>query len=145
MSANQYSGSCHCGNISFIFFSSQLLPGIAPRRCDCGFCIKHGASYVSDPNGKLTINANNEELLGSYQQGSNTASFGFCRCCGVLTHVTFDNSGISYGAINSKCLDDSSKLGEPVVVSPKLLSKSEKVRRWQDLWTADIKYGRNAR
>jgi len=35
-------------------------------------------------------------------------------------------------------------MGDAVVVSPKLLTKAEKVSRWEDLWIPDVVYIKNA-
>ncbi len=51
------SGACHCGALRL----QLTLPGdpadYAPRACDCDFCRKHGAAFVSHPTGALRIEA----------------------------------------------------------------------------------------
>ena len=40
-----------------------------PRACDCDFCSKHGAAYVSDPKGALRIRLKEEGQTSRYRQG----------------------------------------------------------------------------
>ncbi len=52
--------NCYCGNIRILASFSQYLVTYSPRACDCEFCLKHGAAYVSDPEGSLRIRIGNE-------------------------------------------------------------------------------------
>lgn len=104
-----------------------------PRVCDCGFCRKHGAAWVSDPEGHLHIQAQNAEDLRRYRQGSETADMLFCAHCGVLMAVVFAHADGLFGAVNAGCLEDAA-LAPPVVVSPQRLSAVEKTERWRRLW-----------
>lgn len=104
-----------------------------PRACDCSFCRKHGASWVSDPEGSLRIEAHAADDLRRYRQGSETADMLFCAHCGVLMAVVFAHADGLFGALNAGCLDDAA-LAAPVVVSPQRLSAAEKSERWRRLW-----------
>jgi len=45
-------GGCHCGKVR-VELTTSIRPGdFRPRACDCSFCTKHGAAYVSDPAGR---------------------------------------------------------------------------------------------
>lgn len=44
-----------------------------PRACDCDFCRKHGAAYISDPQGAVRIQVKDAQQLGRYRQGSGIA------------------------------------------------------------------------
>ena len=84
-------GGCHCGNITLkIKFSSEL-NSYTPRTCVCNFCLKHGASYVSDKNGKLTIFVKQESELSKYKHGHKIADFLVCKICGVLIGVCYQD------------------------------------------------------
>jgi hypothetical protein len=115
-------------------------PGeVAPRACDCGFCTRHGAAWVSDAAGRLEIAVGDPALARHYRQGSNTARFLFCGGCGVLVAVLLDDDRC-YAAVNARCLDEAAALAQPITVSPQRLAAEEKVARWRQLWTADVRW-----
>lgn len=133
-------GSCHCGCIGVEFSTCQAPATISPRACDCSFCQKHGAAYVSDPAGKLCLTIAKPSAVRSYRQGSEVARFQLCGECGVLVAVTFEHGGRFYGAVNATCLDGSAILGTAVFASPQLLSSEAKVARWLQAWVPDVQF-----
>ncbi|SEM30832.1 hypothetical protein SAMN05444354_114170 [Stigmatella aurantiaca] len=130
-------GSCHCGNIQAEIRLTRSPGSYAPRACDCGFCLKHAASYLSDPNGAARIHARNPSQVGRYRQGSNTAEFLFCKDCGVLAGVTYRSQGRTFAAINSRIVEET-RFGTEVAVSPQKLSAGEKTKRWEEVWFPDV-------
>jgi Glutathione-dependent formaldehyde-activating enzyme. len=110
---------------------------LTPRACDCDFCRKHGAAYVSDPKGKLTISVSEPGLLGKYHQGSGTADFLFCRQCGVLVGVAFRQEQNMYATINARIIENAI-FGDTCSASPKTLSTAEKIARWQAVWFSHV-------
>lgn len=131
-------GSCHCGRVQVEFTTNAELASTAPRACDCSFCQKHGAAYVSDPSGHLRITVAEPGALLSYRQGSKVARFRLCGRCGVLVAVTFEHQGNTYGAVNVGCLDERSLFGASVPASPQELSPEEKVSRWLKVWVPGV-------
>lgn len=111
---------------------------MVPRACDCSFCQKHGAAYVSDPAGRLSIVADPADALREYRQGSNTARFLVCGHCGVLVAVVFEHRSRLYGAVNANCLDGPTGFAVPVPASPQALSPDEKMARWLAVWVPDV-------
>ena len=105
---------------------SRPLASFTPRACDCDFCMKHAASYISDADGKLLIHINNTDLAKSYKQGSGLADFLICSKCGVFVCVIYSYNGITIGSINSRSLENKLDLKQAESASPKLLSDSEK-------------------
>ena len=97
--------------------------------------MKHGAAYLSDPDGTLRVEAHGADSLGEYRQGSESARFLLCRSCGVLVAVIFDDGASQYGTVNSRCMDDALAFGEPQTVSPQKLAREAKQKRWAKLWT----------
>ena len=131
-------GGCHCGQLR-VDFSSALDPAsMIPRACDCTFCEKHGAAYVSDPAGRLSIVASGADALRRYRQGSQTAEFLLCDRCGVLVAVIFDDGTRVYGAVNVRSLERPTDFGTAVPASPQSLAPGEKVARWSQLWIPDV-------
>lgn len=132
-------GGCHCGKVKIEFETAISPADFTPRVCDCSFCLKHGASYISDPDGSLSIEAKGLDTISEYRQGSESARFLVCRCCGVLVAVVFDDDAGCYGAVNSRCIEDGVVFGALQVVSPQKLGGEEKRRRWAKLWTPRVK------
>lgn len=124
-----YTGGCHCGSLSLCYTTGQEAADVRPRACDCSFCTRHAASYVSDPSGRLELNCG--EHLQRYRQGEERADFLICGRCGVLLAVTHEN----LGAVNARCLDQFGGFGQPQAVSPQKLSAEEKLARWRANWT----------
>jgi hypothetical protein len=133
-------GSCHCNAVKITFATCQLPMSIHPRACDCSFCRKHAAAYVSDPRGSLLIECESRESLLNYRQGSGNADFLMCAHCGVLVAVTFNGDTITYGAVNSACLDRFAEFADAFSSSPQLLSTENKVSRWTEFWVPDVRF-----
>lgn len=131
-------GSCHCGKLGLELSTATELSQISPRACDCSFCQMHGAAYVSDPAGRLSVFENEPDALRVYRQGSKRAQFLMCANCGVLVAVVMEEAGRLYGAANAACLAGHQAFAAPAPVSPQLLGPDEKVTRWQQAWVADV-------
>lgn len=131
-------GGCYCGNIRSQASFSRELASYNPRACDCDFCRKHAAAYVSDPKGSLRLQIGNELEVNRFRQGSNTAEMLLCRTCGVLVGALYRESNRLFGAPNAKALDPRLSFGPEQGVSPKLLSPDQKVQRWRDIWFPDV-------
>ena len=131
-------GSCHCGALRTEFTTRLSIADMAPRACDCTFCQKHGAAYISDSAGHLRISVSDPETLHSYRQGSEAALFRLCARCGVLVAVTFAHKNRLFGAVNAGCLDDRASLAASVPASPQRLSPEEKISRWLQLWVPGV-------
>jgi len=132
------SGGCHCGNILVDLELARAPETYHPRACDCDFCRKHNAAYVSDPEGSLAIWIKDGQLSGKYRQGSDQAEFLFCKNCGVLVGVYYRNDGRLYAAVNAKAVQGGKPFGTEQTVSPKKLSAEDKVKRWQDVWFPSV-------
>ena len=135
---SEVSGGCYCGNIQLTVTLSREPSAYAPRACDCDFCRKHGAAYVSDPQGVLRIQINHAAEVSRFRQGSNTAEMLLCRTCGVLVGAVFRDAGGLFGTLNAQALDCRAAFGAEQSVSPKLLPPQQKVQRWRDLWFQNV-------
>ncbi|HYL03190.1 MAG TPA: hypothetical protein VEU54_07200 [Steroidobacteraceae bacterium] len=130
------SGGCHCGNIRLELALTRAPAEYAPRECDCEFCRKHGAAYVSDPRGSLRIRVRDAGQTSRYRQGSGQAEMLLCRNCGVLLGALYQDRSQLYAVVNANAVG--AQFGVPRAVSPRSLSDSDKLRRWKDLWFADV-------
>jgi hypothetical protein len=133
-----FHGGCHCGQLAVEFSTNQDPATINPRICDCSFCCKHGASYISDPAGKIVVSGNITGSLREYHQGTNMARFLLCNHCGVLVAVIYKHDPDIFGAVNVGCLNGQTGLGSPMLASPQELTQEEKVSRWLNLWVSDV-------
>jgi hypothetical protein len=133
------SGGCHCGNILLELELARVPAAYSPRACDCDFCRKHCASYVSDPRGALVIRIKDEHQTGKYHQGSGLAELLFCRNCGVLIGALYHQDARIYATVNVNAVEGRTQLAAEQPVSPKELSEAEKVKRWQELWFRNVK------
>ncbi len=129
-----HAGGCHCGSVRWQFASPLALASFVPRACDCDFCSRHRAAWISDPAGALRIRAR-EEGLQRYRQGSGQAEFLMCRECGVLVAVVATGEGGRLlGAANRNAFDARAGFAGEAIVSPRLLTADAKLARWNDAW-----------
>lgn len=133
-------GGCHCGALRLVYRTALAPADTAPRACDCSYCRMHGAAYVSDPAGALTIRVSDPQCLRSYRQGSEAALFRLCGRCGVLVAVTYAQDGRDYAAVNAGCLDSRDAFAAWVPASPQRLSREQKIGRWTQLWVPEVRW-----
>lgn len=132
-------GGCHCGMVSLEAAFTAALDVYCPRACDCAFCRKHGAAYVSDPAGSLLISARESQAVGRYRQGDALADMLLCRECGVLLGALYaPAAGQLFGVINVQATAQVSEFGAWQAVSPRELGAAQKVRRWQSIWFPNV-------
>ena len=135
MSMSHHLGGCHCGALRWQFTTTKLLGDFVPRACDCDYCTRHRAAWVSDPAGQLQIHAGTAKLQ-RYRQGSGQAEFLLCRDCGVLVAVIAQgDDGRLFGAVNRNAFDQRDAFVTETVVSPQRLAAETKLERWSHLWT----------
>lgn len=127
-----YSSLCSCGKVTIEVILPRPIEEYAPRRCDCDFCTSRGASYLSDPEGKLKFLPIHE--LEQIKQGSYQATFWSCSSCKDLVAVTGEFPEGIRGAANSRLFEKQYNLQPSKIVSPKTLSPEEKLNRWCTLW-----------
>ncbi len=130
-------GQCHCGNITFEVALTSAPESYRPRECDCEFCRKHGAAYLSDPEGSITIRVADRGQGRRYRQGSGIAQMLFCGRCGVLVAALLENAGYRLGVVNVRALQNVI-LGQAEPISPKMLTADQKIERWQRLWFRNV-------
>jgi hypothetical protein len=132
------SGGCHCGNIQLEITLSRPPESYTPRACDCDFCCKHAAAYVSDARGWMRMRIKAEHHTTLYRQGSGAAEFLLCTRCGVLAGVLYRQAGRVYGAVNARAMSLETGFGSERAASPKTLAAADKVVRWKEIWFPDV-------
>lgn len=140
MPAHSLRGGCHCGAIRVELELTREPATYTPRACDCDYCRKHSAAYVSDPGGRLHIEVRDQAALGRYRQGSALAEFLFCKNCGVLVGVAYAESGHTWATINRLAFEATREFGAATPVSPRTLSAVDKVARWKAAWFSDVSF-----
>ncbi len=92
-----YSGSCHCGKVTFEV-TADLATAV---RCNCSLCKRKGAPMVLVEDFKLT---GGKESLSLYQFNSMIAKHYFCSHCGIYTHHN-PRSNPAMTRVNAGCLE----------------------------------------
>ena len=131
-------GGCHCGNLSLEAELTRAPADVQPRACDCSFCRKHGAAWLSDADGSLRIAVRDAGALARYRQGSNSAQLLLCARCGVLVAAILEESGNTWGALNAQALDADPGFAVATPVSPQELEADAKRERWRRLWFSRV-------
>ena len=131
-------GTCHCGNILLDLQLTKDPASYHPRACDCTFCRKHGAAYISDARGSLRVRINDPHQSGTYRQGNELAEMLLCTRCGVLMGALYRAAGLVYGTVNVRVIEGAESFGVEKPASPQKLSADEKISRWKDLWFSSV-------
>jgi hypothetical protein len=131
-------GGCHCGSIRVELELSRSPESFHPRACDCEFCRKHTAAWISDREGSVRIHIAPDGHALIYRQGSGQAELVLCRHCGVLVAALYRNGGRLHAAINARSIDGAVAFGSEQPVSPQTLSSRQKAERWQDIWFSNV-------
>ena len=138
MSERTYLGSCRCG-ATRVTFCSRLTPEEFRPRSDaqtCGFCREHGGIWISDPRGRLLLDANNETTVTRFASGE--VAFHFCAKCRELTYaICRELAGERQVAIARRALFPQIAAAEQAVVSTNFEGSSLKDarKRRSETWT----------
>jgi hypothetical protein len=134
-------GTCHCGNILLDLQLANEPGSYRPRACDCAFCRKHGAAYISDARGTLRVRINDPLRSATYRQGNELAEMLLCTRCGVLMGALYRADGCIHATVNVRVIEGAERFGAEQAVSPQKLSGDEKVSRWKQLWFSSVDLG----
>jgi hypothetical protein len=134
-------GACHCGNILLDLQLANEPASYRPRACDCAFCRKHSAAYISDARGSLRVRINDPRHSGTYRQGNELAEMLLCTRCGVLMGALYRVDGQVYGTVNVRVIEGAESFGVEKAASPQKLSGDEKISRWKELWFCGVELG----
>ena len=95
-----YSGSCHCGAVTFEVEAPEQLE---VERCNCSICSKSGFLHLIVPLGRFRL-LSGEDHLTTYTFNTGVAKHTFCRVCGIKPFYTprSNPDGID---VNVNCLD----------------------------------------
>ena len=130
MASHTLIGGCCCGKVTLQLNLASEPERYNPRVCDCDFCCRYDAAYISDPNGNVVVRTEAMSNLNFSQQGTKLAEFLFCASCEQLLGVRWNQCG----SVNAQVLVDKELFGKNIPISPKMLSAEQKVDRWEELW-----------
>ncbi len=141
---NDFTGSCHCGDIGFTFRTAIELPDWSIRACQCSFCRAHGAQSTSDPAGQISFIASRIESLQKYRFGLRTADFLLCRECGVYIGAVIASAGSAFGIVNVRALKETpDDLANIATISYDAEDVDGRVSRREERWTPVIEVPKN--
>jgi hypothetical protein len=132
-------GNCYCGNITITANLTAPPESYEPRACDCDFCMKHGAAWLTDAQGTLEISVKDKSRVTKFRQGSESADFLSCAKCSVLVAVVYNENDVNYGAINSRAVNGVQQFLPSKTVSPKKLIAQDKISRWKEIWFKNVR------
>ena len=95
-----YSGSCHCGAVTFVV---QAPESIEVEQCNCSICSKSGFLHLIVPRSQFQL-LGGEEALTTYTFNTGVAQHYFCRHCGIKPYY-IPRSNPDGVDVNVNCLD----------------------------------------
>lgn len=128
-------GECHCGAVQARLVTSKPADDLQVRACQCGFCTRHGAMTVSDPNGRATFMIR-EGQLQAYQFATRTGTSLICQTCGVYVGVMLEDGDDVWSVMNVRGLavgELLNRTAEPV--SYDIETAEQRVARRKSKWT----------
>lgn len=128
-------GECHCGAVQATLVTSKPADDLQVRACQCGFCTRHGAMTVSDPNGRATFMIR-EGQLQAYQFATRTGTSLICQTCGVYVGVMLEDGDDVWSVMNVRGLavgELLNRTAEPV--SYDIETAEQRVARRKSKWT----------
>mgnify|MGYP005990879403 CR=1 FL=1 len=130
----KYLGQCSCGKNQVVVETAVDFEKLVPRSCDCDSCQSSSlpAAMVSDPALNIAI-VKEDDGLQTRKNGSEQASFLHCKRCDQLLVVGANLEGRYRGAVNA-FLFKSINFSKAIPIRPRLLSQTEKIKRWNKIW-----------
>ena len=126
----RHEGGCHCGAIRIAFGTGRPL---APRACQCGFCRRHDARSVSDPEGEAILTFAVEPVR--YRFASGSADYLICPRCGIYVGAVTEIEGRLLVTLNLNAFDDPNPGLAGVPVSYEGEGAEAKAERRRARWT----------
>jgi hypothetical protein len=125
-----YEGGCHCGAVRITFATDRPL---SPRACQCGFCRRHDARMVSDPEGSARLALGPEARR--YRFGTRTTDYLFCGRCGIYVGAVAEIDGALYATLNLNAFEDARRDLIAAPVSYEGETAAGKAERRRRKWT----------
>ncbi len=136
--SNVIKGSCHCGNVSIELHTNRAENEFTPRTCQCLCCKKHGASWISDPDGEAQLHFNDRNEVSFYRFEHKTSDFIVCKKCGVLTIALCEIDDRTRAVLSIKAMSDHSFSDEPVLTNFDGETVEDRLGRRAKNWTGNV-------
>ena len=105
-----YTGSCHCGNISFVV-QGELDRALS---CNCSICSRKGSLLWFVPRASLSLKSP-EGGVSTYTFNKHVIKHRFCPTCGIHPYGEgIDPKGNAMAAINLRCIENVNLADVPV-------------------------------
>lgn len=130
-------GHCDCRNIEVIWHTVDY--SVAPRACQCDYCLARDAAYVSKAGTRVEVSIHNSKLHRIVRQGSESAEFHECGNCGRIVLATVELDGELYGALNANQLKNPRGFASPVKTDWSGQSAAQKLERWRQNWCHPVR------
>jgi hypothetical protein len=130
-----YVGQCHCGAIRGSLAASKPAAELQVRACQCGFCTRHGAMTVSDPNGRATFEIERAALT-RYQFGTRSGISLLCARCGMYAGAILEDGDEVWSVLNVRGLaiaEFKDRTAQPVVYEGE--TPEARIARRKSRWT----------
>ncbi|KAJ7581021.1 Mss4-like protein, partial [Mycena floridula] len=105
VAAQEFTGSCHCGNFSFKF-EHPAFDKVLPVSCNCSICASRGYILVYVPGDRFKSTKGSWEQLSVHKFNRNMAEHKFCASCGSAIGLTL---GADLVAVNLRAVDGFSR------------------------------------
>lgn len=97
-----YSGSCHCGTVTFTVAAEAPNSAIS---CNCSHCRRKGLLLNFVPADQFKLGSGDENLT-EYLFNKHKIRHQFCATCGVQPFAYGEQGGTKMAAINLRCVPD---------------------------------------
>jgi hypothetical protein len=101
-------------------------------------CRKHGASYVSDPEARLTLRYRDGSKLSNYRFGHGTSQWVICSRCGVLVAVLCEIEGCLHAVIRVQSITTNFHPRREVVTNFDSETVEERLGRRARTWIGTV-------
>ncbi|KAL6719074.1 hypothetical protein ACLMJK_003309 [Lecanora helva] len=93
--AGKYTGSCHCGKVTYALTSKKPLKDLQLTQCNCSICSRN--AYLWLYPSPTAISLHGEDHLATYRFGTKRAAHRFCSTCGVSLLNQLDDPDGKFG------------------------------------------------
>jgi hypothetical protein len=97
-----YSGSCHCGAVTFTVDSEPPTSAIS---CNCSHCRRKGFLLSFLPAGQFRLDSG-EDRLATYTFNKHQIRHRFCTTCGAQPFAEGEQAGAQMRAVNLRCVPE---------------------------------------
>jgi len=97
-----YSGSCHCGAVTFTVASE---PPSEAMSCNCSHCRRKGFLLSFVLAEQFTLNSGEDSLV-TYTFNKHQIAHRFCKTCGAQPFAEGENGDVKMRGINLRCVPE---------------------------------------